>query len=126
MTRILIIEDDFALAESLQALLKSKGYEVSFAPDGLQGLEMARKGRPDLILLDVLIPRVNGYEVCRQLRTEPKTKEIRIVMVTGLGTMRDVEKAFACGATDYIIKPFNTDRLLKKIEKVMGSGPTAS
>ncbi|MFA6093540.1 MAG: response regulator [Elusimicrobiota bacterium] len=119
MTRILIIEDDFALADTLQALLKSKGYEVYFAPDGLLGLELAKKIKPEVLLLDVGLPRVNGYEICRQLRTGPKTSSMKIIMVTGFGTMGNVERAFACGATDYLIKPFDGERLIKKIEKVL-------
>ena len=120
MKKILIVEDDFALADNMQALLKIKGYEVHFAADGEAGVELARKVLPDVVLLDVMIPKISGFDVCRTLRSEPKTAKIKVIMVTGLGRMGDVEKAFSCGASEYLIKPFDNDRLLKKVEKVLG------
>lgn len=120
MTKILIVEDDFALADNLQALLKLKGYDVQFAPDGAAGVELARKFEPDVVLLDIMIPKVSGFDVCRQLRSEAKTAKAKIIMTTGLQSMGDVEKAFSCGAADYLFKPFDSDRLIKKIEKVLG------
>lgn len=119
MTKILIVEDDYALADNLQALLKLKGFDVQFAPDGEAGVQTARSYLPDLILLDIMIPRLSGFEVCRILRGDPKTKSAKIVMVTGLDRMGDVEKAFSSGASDYLIKPFDSERLFKKIEKVL-------
>lgn len=116
---ILLVEDDFALADNLKALLELKGFAVSHAADGAVGVEQARLKKPDLILLDILIPRVDGFDVCRILRSDPTTKDIKILIMTGLGGMGDVEKAFSCGASDYIIKPFDSERLLKKIEKVL-------
>lgn len=119
MKKILIIEDDYTIAENLQTLLKVKGFEVQFAPDGESGIEVARKFKPDIILLDIMIPKVSGFDVCRILRSEPKTKNAKIIMVTGLDRMGDVEKAFSCGATDYLPKPFDSERLFKKLDKVM-------
>jgi two-component system alkaline phosphatase synthesis response regulator PhoP len=117
--KILIIEDDFGLADNIKALLQLKGYEVHHAPDGEAGVAAARKFKPDLILLDILIPKVDGFDVCRLLRSEEKTSHIHIIMVTGLGQMGDVEKALSCGAQDYLTKPFDSDRLLKKIQKAL-------
>lgn len=123
MKKILVVEDDFALADNLQALLRAKGYEVHFAPDGTAAVEAARKVLPDVVLLDVLIPKLGGFDVCRVLRSEERTKAIKVIMVTGLGRVADVDQAFAAGAADYLVKPFDTDRLLKKIEKVLGREP---
>ena len=123
MKKILVVEDDFALADNLQALLRAKGYEVHFAPDGIAAVEAARKALPDVVLLDVLIPKLGGFDVCRVLRSEERTKGIKIIMVTGLGRVADVDQAFAAGASDYLVKPFDTDRLLKKIEKVLAQTP---
>lgn len=120
MKKILIVEDDYAIADSLQAMLQVKGYGVLFAPDGQAAVEVARKEIPDVILLDILLPKLDGFDVCRILKADPKTKDIRIIVATGLGRMGDVETAFAAGACDYIIKPFDAERLLKKIEKVVG------
>lgn len=120
-TKILIVEDELDIAENLQALLAAKGYAVTLAHDGTEGINAARKEVPDLLLLDVMLPKMGGFDVCRLLKADPATKKIRIVMVTGLGRMGDVETAFQNGADDYIIKPFDSARLFKKIEKVMSS-----
>jgi two-component system, OmpR family, response regulator ResD len=119
MKKILVVEDDSALALNLAAFLQLAGYEVHHAADGPAAVEAARKFRPDLLLLDALIPKVDGFEVCRLLRADEKTKSVKIIMVTGLGQMGDVEKALSCGANVYLIKPFDQDRLLKKIEKAL-------
>lgn len=122
--KVLIVEDEPAIADNLQALLQAKGYEAQCALDGAEGVAAARKFVPDLMLLDIMLPRMSGIEVCRILKADPSTKGIRVVMVTGLGRTGDVEQAFAAGADDYLIKPYDTDRLFKKIEKVLsGSGP---
>jgi DNA-binding response OmpR family regulator len=120
-TKILIVEDEPAIAENLQALLNAKGYQVLLASDGSEGINLARKESPSLILLDVMLPKMGGFDVCRMLKGDPATKAIRIIMVTGLGRMGDVETAFRNGADDYIIKPFDSARLFKKIEKVMAA-----
>ena len=121
MARILIVEDELDIAENLVALLTAKGHKATFSADGADALERARKERPDLILLDVMLPRMSGHDVCRLLRADPKTAGIKIVMVTGLGRGGDVEAAFAAGADDYLIKPFDSARLFKKIEKILGA-----
>ena len=120
MTKILVVEDDFALADNLQALLKSKGFDVRFAPDGDAGVKIALEFKPDVVLLDIMIPRVSGFDVCRMIRSDPGTQNAKIIMTTGLNSMGDVEKAFSCGASDYLIKPFDLERLLKKIDKALG------
>ena len=116
--KILIIEDDYSLADNITALLKVKGYEVGFAPDGEAGIETARQMHPDVILLDIMIPKVGGFDACRILRGDPQTMKAKIIMMTGLDRIGDVDRAFACGAADYLIKPFDSERLFKKIEKV--------
>lgn len=119
MARILIVEDELDIAENISALLAAKGHRTSIVSDGADALQRARKELPELILLDVMLPRLSGYDVCKLLRAEPKTAKIKIVMVTGLGRGGDVETAFAAGADDYLIKPFDSERLFKKIEKVL-------
>jgi DNA-binding response OmpR family regulator len=120
MAKILIVEDETAIAENLHALLTARGYEVSWIPDGADALGVAKKEKPDLVLLDVMLPRVSGFDICRLLKSDPDTSKIKIVMITGLGRMGDVEKAFGQGADDYIIKPFDSERLFKKVEKALG------
>jgi two-component system alkaline phosphatase synthesis response regulator PhoP len=120
MAKIMIVEDELDIAENISALLNAKGHKTSLVSDGAEALQRARKELPELILLDVMLPRVSGFDVCKLLRQEPKTAKIKIVMVTGLGRGGDVETAFAAGADDYLIKPFDSERLFKKIAKVLG------
>jgi two-component system alkaline phosphatase synthesis response regulator PhoP len=117
--KILIVEDDPTIRESLNALLTAKGYVISTAGDGAEAVAAARKENPQLMLLDVILPKMGGLDVCQILKKDPGTKEIKIVMITALGRMGDVESAFASGADDYLIKPFDSQRLFKKIEKVL-------
>jgi CheY-like chemotaxis protein len=119
MARILIVEDEMDIAENIAALLAAKGHKTSIVADGAEALQRARKELPELILLDVMMPKLSGFDVCKLLRQDPKTAKIKIVMVTGLGRGGDVETAFAAGADDYLIKPFDSQRLFKKIEKVL-------
>ena len=119
MTKILVVEDDFAIADNLQALLRVKGYQVLFAPDGQAAIEVARRDGPHILLLDILLPKLGGFDVCRILKSDPKTNPIKIIMLTGLGRMGDVETAFSAGANDYLSKPFTNERLLAKIEKLL-------
>lgn len=120
-TRVLIVEDDAGTAATLQALLQVKGYEVQIASDGPAAMETARRGRPQVVLLDIMLPRLGGFEVCKLLRADSKTQDAKIIVITGLSRMGDVENAFAAGANDYIIKPIDSERLLKKIERVLGA-----
>ncbi len=121
--KVLIVEDEPAIAENLQALLSAKGYEVAVAGDGSAAVAEARKMRPDLVLLDIMLPKLGGFDVCRILKMDPATQRAKVVMITGLGRMGDVETAFKNGADDYIIKPFDTERLFKKLEKVLAGRP---
>lgn len=120
MARILIVEDEAVIAENLQALLQARGHQVALASDGAAALDAARKSPPDLMLLDIMLPKMGGFDVCKLLKSAAPTKKIKIVMITGLGRMGDVETAFANGADDYIIKPFDSERLFKKVDKVLG------
>jgi len=118
-TKILIVDDEPAIAENLQAILSAKGYETFCAFDGSEAVAKARKEKPDLILLDVMLPKMDGFDVCRVLKSDAEGAKMKILMTTGLDRMGDVEKAFQCGASDYIIKPFGTVRLLQKVEKLL-------
>jgi two-component system phosphate regulon response regulator PhoB len=121
--KILIVEDEPAVAENLQALLAAKGYEVATAGDGADGIAKARHERPDLMLLDIMLPKMGGFDVCKLVKSDPVLRKIKVIMITGLGRMGDVETAFQNGADDYIIKPFDTQRLFKKLDKALQPGP---
>jgi DNA-binding response OmpR family regulator len=121
MPKILIVEDEPEIADNLAALLAAKGHKVTTCLEGADGVTRARKETFDLLLLDVMLPRMSGFDVCKLLKADPKTAKLKIVMVTGLGRMGDVEEAFRAGADDYLIKPFDSARLFKKIEKVLAA-----
>lgn len=118
-TKILVIEDDRSLAEVLEYNLSKSGYDVTCAFDGLDGLNQARLKLPDLILLDLMIPVIDGIEVCRRLRTNPETRETPIVMLTAKGEETDQLVGFTVGADDYVVKPFSVVILLERIKSLL-------
>lgn len=116
---ILVVEDEPDIADSIDARLWLAGYEIAVARNGKDGVSQARDLKPDLVLLDVMLPKIDGFEVCRILKTEEKTKAIPILMLTALQAVGDVDRAFEVGANDYLSKPFTNERLLAKIEKLL-------
>ena len=114
-TKILIVEDDHALSEVLEYNLTREGYEVARAYDGRDGLAQASLKTPDIILLDVMLPLVNGIEVCRQLRAGAETRNSVIIMLTAKSEEADQLVGFSVGADDYVLKPFSVRVLLERI-----------
>lgn len=112
MTKVLVVEDDSSLSRVLNYNLRREGYEVVMAEDGSQALEVARRERPDLILLDILLPELDGYEVCRILRQET---HIPIIMLTAKDQEMDKVMGLELGADDYITKPFSLKELLARV-----------
>lgn len=115
--RILVVDDDVSILTGLGTLLESEGYAVEAAADGRQALERFRAVRPDLVLLDVLMPEMSGLEVCRQLRREDR--EIPVVMLTAKGEESDKVLGLELGADDYVVKPFGTRELLARIKAAL-------
>lgn len=118
-TRILIVDDTEDILLVVSRRLKSWGYEVLTASSGEEGLEIAFEDLPDLILLDVMMPRMKGREVCTKLKADPKTKHIPIIFLTALGLADHVKAGMDLGAEDYIVKPFEPDELKKRITAVL-------
>lgn len=118
--KILVVDDETELLKAISILLKTSGYEVIAAQDGQEGLEKAKSLSPDLIVLDILMPKMDGYEVCRLLKFDEKYKSIPIIMLTA--KVQDIDKAMGkkVGADDYITKPFETQDLVDKIKKHLG------
>jgi CheY-like chemotaxis protein len=121
MPRILIADDDVANAELLEAHFDGGGYETKIASNGEETLAAARAWKPDLILLDVMMPKLSGFEVCRQLRADPATRDIAVLMVTALDQAADVEKAVESGTDDFITKPINKTELLLRVRAMLES-----
>ncbi|MDD5457443.1 MAG: response regulator [Candidatus Margulisbacteria bacterium] len=113
---ILIVEDDSGTRMLLRDRLRHEGFTIETASNGIEGLDKAIKLKPDIVILDVMMPGKNGYVVCSELRKNPKTKEMFIIMFTAKSMMKDMEVGYNAGADYYVPKPFEMDDLLKKIK----------
>jgi DNA-binding response OmpR family regulator len=125
MPTILIIDDEEDVVRPIAFRLDVQGFEVLMEPDGELGFETAVRDRPDLILLDVMMPGIDGLSLCQILKERDDTGHIAIIMVTAKTMMGDIEKAFAAHADDYVTKPFEWAELLGKINRCLGA-PRAS
>src|SRR5262245_60953956 len=114
-SRILVVDDTPANIQSLAATLKEKGYQISVATNGRQALDAVAKLRPDLILLDVMMPEMDGFETCRRLKASATTSDIPVIFLTARTETEDIVKGFELGAVDYVSKPFNAHELLARV-----------
>ena len=117
--RVLIVDDNQANCELLEAYLDGIDCDTAIAEDGQQALEMVPEYPPDLILLDVMMPKLSGFEVCQQLKSEPSTSNIMILMVTALNELGDIERAVEAGTNDFLSKPVNRVELIKRVENML-------
>jgi two-component system, OmpR family, phosphate regulon response regulator PhoB len=117
--RILIIEDERVLVQTLSWYLTREGYETMVASDGQEGLRKAQAQLPDLVLLDLMLPNIDGLTVCRELRTGEKTRAVPIIIITAKGEESDQVTGYAMGADDYVTKPFNNKVLLAKVKALL-------
>jgi CheY-like chemotaxis protein len=122
MPRLLLVEDNEASRDGLSRHLRRKGYEVLAAVDGRQALEAVRAGAPDLVLMDMSLPVLDGWEATRQLKADPQTRDIPVIALTAHAMAGDREKALAAGCDEYDTKPVEFARLLGKIQALLG-GP---
>ena len=121
MKKILFIEDESALQKTLGDYLKKEGYEVVSALDGESGLRLAQSQKPDLILLDLILPKMDGFEVLKKLMKNPETKEIPVIILTNLERMEDIGRALELGAKTYLVKAnYTLKEVTEKIKKVLG------
>ena len=111
-SKILIADDNLTNVELLEAYLGDMDCEIAVAADGRETLEKVAEFQPDLILLDIMMPKLSGFEVCKTLKKDPATRQIMILMVTALGEPGDIERAVACGCDDFLSKPINKLELL--------------
>lgn len=116
---LLVADDDPFIARLLEIELRAAGYDVRVASDGNQALELAQERSPDLVLADVMMPNMDGFELTRRLRQDPRTATVSIIMLTARGLSADKLEGFAIGADDYIVKPFDTPELLARIRGVL-------
>jgi DNA-binding response OmpR family regulator len=118
--KILIVDDEPNIVISLEFLMKKEGFEVAVASDGEEALAKVASFDPDLVLLDVMMPKKSGFEVCESLRSDPRHGGLLIVMLTAKGRDTEVAKGMAIGADAYVTKPFSTKELLAKVKDMLG------
>lgn len=118
--KILIVDDEQNIVISLEFLMRREGYEVLVANDGDAALEQIAAHIPDLVLLDIMLPKKNGFEVCQQIRATPQWQGIKVIMLTAKGRDTEVTKGMALGADAYMTKPFSTKDLVAQVKTMLG------
>jgi DNA-binding response OmpR family regulator len=118
--RILVVEDEESLLKLESILLSSKGYNVTGVMDGKSALEEVMAHRPDLVILDIMLPEIDGFEVCRRIKENPATSAIPVVMLTAKKNSQDVARGTEVGANAYLTKPFKSAKVIEVIEELLG------
>lgn len=119
MQRVLIVDDEPNIVLALRLLLRKEGHEIHSVDDGEKAFEAVRTLRPALVLLDVMMPKMDGYEVCRRIRADPDLAGVYIIMLTAKGREVEREKGLALGADHYVSKPFSTREVVRKVREVL-------
>jgi len=117
--KILIVEDEVSLLKLESILLTTRGYKVSGVTDGLKALEEIKKDMPDLVLLDIMIPGIDGFEVCRRIKADPVTANLPVVMLTAKKSSADQARGIEAGADAYITKPFKSAKIIEVVEELL-------
>jgi CheY-like chemotaxis protein len=124
MTKVLLVEDNEMNRDMLSRRLIRRGFEVVFALDGQQGVDLARSAKPDIILMDMSLPVMDGWEATRRVKADSATSGVPVIGLTAHAMAGDREKALEAGCDDYDTKPVEIDRLIEKIERLLGGGKT--
>jgi two-component system alkaline phosphatase synthesis response regulator PhoP len=119
--RVLIADDNPQGVELLEAYLSSSNYEIETASDGEETLRKVKQWQPDLVLLDIMMPKISGFEVCKRLRADPATRDMAVLMITALDQPSDIERAVEAGTDDFLTKPINKTELFLRIRSVLKS-----
>ena len=122
MKKLLIADDELGIRRLVRMTLESDQYEIIEAADAQEALGMARAHRPELVLLDVMMPKGTGFDVCRALKQDPETKDITVVMLTARSQKSDVAEGEVAGADDYFTKPFSPVHLVRKVDQILEDG----
>ncbi len=120
--RILIVDDEPNIVISLEFLMKREGFEVEITADGEAALQALAERIPDLVVLDVMLPKMNGFDVCRQIRADSRWRGIKILMLTARGRDTEIAKGLGVGADVYVTKPFSTKDLVAQVKQLLGGG----
>ena len=118
--KILVVDDEPNIVRSLAYILKKEGYDVSTAKDGEQAMNMVRDSKPHLMILDVMMTRKSGYDVCEEVKSDPDLRDIHVMMLTAKGQVGDREIGLSKGADEYLTKPFSPRLILNKVKELLG------
>lgn len=118
--KILIADDNENIRDALTYLLEDEGYTLWLAKDGADTLKKVREVRPDILFLDIMMPEINGYDVCRILKSDPDLKSTYVIMLTAKGQVSEQERGKEVGADEYIVKPFSPMEILSKVKTILG------
>ena len=116
---VLIVDDNPQNVELLCAFLESLPVKIATASDGIEALQKVAEHNPDLVLLDIMMPHMSGFQVCQRIKSDPKTRDIQILMVTALNELGDIERATECGTDDFVSKPVNKFELLTRVKSLL-------
>jgi len=119
MKKILVVDDDPYILMSLEFLMKKNGFEVMVARNGTEALEIVDKQVPDIVLLDIMMPDVDGYAICKHIKSSKKLKEAKVVFMSAKSKESDIQKGYDLGASLYVTKPFSTRQLLKQVQELI-------
>lgn len=117
--KILVVDDDPYILMSLEFLMKKNGFEVMVARNGTEALEIVEKQVPDIVLLDIMMPDVDGYAICKHIKSSKKLKEAKVVFMSAKSKETDIQKGYDLGASLYVTKPFSTRQLLKQVQELI-------
>lgn len=120
--RILIVEDEESLMKLESIILSSKGYSVTGCPDGTSALAEIARNPPDLVILDIMLPDIDGFEICRRIRSHPASSLLPVIMLSARKNSQDIERGVQAGADAYITKPFKSAQLVATIERILSAG----
>lgn len=119
--KVLVVDDEVNITQIMEFSIGAEGYDVVTAANGEEAISKARKEQPNLIILDIMMPKVDGYEVCRVLKRDPLTKRIPVILLTAKGREIDKRLGYEVGASDYVVKPFSPSQLINKVNSYLYS-----
>ena len=118
--KILVADDNENIREALTYLLEDEGYQLWLAKDGAETIKKVKEFRPDILFLDIMMPEINGYDVCRTIKSDPVLKDTYVIMLTAKGQVAEQERGKEVGADEYIVKPFSPMEILTRIKNILG------
>ncbi|MBM3211201.1 response regulator [Candidatus Poribacteria bacterium] len=117
--KVAVVDDEFFISKSLSFILEKAGYKCSVANDGQAGLDIIKREKPGLVILDITMPKMNGYQVCKAIRNDPEIKDTHVIMLTAMGQEADQKASLEAGANEYMLKPFNPRQIQKRVAEIM-------